>query len=111
MVEDVEFGEPLNFKEIISPWDAMKWSAAMVEILSLQKNETWTLVEPPKGKRVIGCKRMFKIEDDTIDIWYVAKFVGKSYLHMECVDFNGIFSLVVNTYIHLNFIFCWLPWD
>ena len=30
------------------------------EIQSLHKNQTWNLVELPKGKRAIGCKWVYK---------------------------------------------------
>ena len=32
----------------------------MEEMESLKKNDTWHLVQFPKGKRVIGCKWVYK---------------------------------------------------
>ncbi|RVW34037.1 putative mitochondrial protein [Vitis vinifera] len=40
-----------------------KWKDAMVEEMkALQKNDTWELVELPKGKKTIGCKWLFTMK-------------------------------------------------
>jgi hypothetical protein len=65
VAEEVEFGEPSNYKEEVASSDAAKWKAAMKEeIHSLQKNQTWTLVEQSKNKKVVGCKWVFEKKDD-----------------------------------------------
>lgn len=47
----------------------IKWTTAMEkEIKSLQKNEIWTLDKIPNGKKVIGCKWIFKKKDDAGDM-------------------------------------------
>jgi len=36
------------------------WNEAMLEeINSLQKNNTWELLELPKGRKIIGCKWVY----------------------------------------------------
>ena len=43
--------------------DKDKWIGVMVEVMeSLQKNQTWELVKLLLGKRVIGCKWVYKRE-------------------------------------------------
>ncbi|XP_054717513.1 LOW QUALITY PROTEIN: uncharacterized protein LOC129226909 [Uloborus diversus] len=52
--------EPKNWKEledIKNPYEKAKWLEAIEdEIKSINKNNTWELVNPPQGKKIIGCK-------------------------------------------------------
>ena len=80
---------------------------AMVEELeSLKKNNTWELVQLPKGKRMVGCKWVCRkkeaiSENDTEK--YKAWLVTKGYSQKEAVDYNEIFSHVVrHTSICIN---------
>lgn len=66
------------------------------EIKSLHKNKTWTLVEPFKVKKIIGCKSLFKKKDDNADIQYKVKLLAKGYNQVEGIYFNEAFSLMVN---------------
>ena len=50
-------GDPINFQEVVHSQEKGRWMGAMEEEMqSLQKNQTWELVELPKGKRAIRCK-------------------------------------------------------
>jgi hypothetical protein len=58
------------------------WKKAMDdEFLALQRNRTWHLVPPQKGRNIIDCKWVYKIkrkQDDRLDR-YKARLVAKGY--------------------------------
>lgn len=58
------------------------------------KNGTWKMVELLPGKKVVGCKWVFKIKykaDGTLDknkVWLVTK----RYTWDECINYEEIFA-------------------
>jgi hypothetical protein len=51
------------------------------ELLALQNNKTWELVQLPKGKKVVGCKWVFIVKqtpEGKVDK-YKARLVAKGY--------------------------------
>ena len=65
---------------------------------SLQKNQTWDLVEQPKGRQVVGCKWIFKKKYGSSTeevVRYRACLVAKGYSQKEEVDNNEILSPIV----------------
>ena len=85
------------------PWDfneAKKlkvWiEACKDEIFSIEKNNTWDLVELPAGVKPIGLKWVFKIKcnaDGTISK-YKARLVAKGYVQRHGVDYDEVFAPV-----------------
>uniref|UniRef100_A0A2N9I200 CCHC-type domain-containing protein n=1 Tax=Fagus sylvatica TaxID=28930 RepID=A0A2N9I200_FAGSY len=75
-----------------------QWCAAMHEEYSaLQRQHTWTLVPPPFGKNIVGCKWVFKLKrnsDGTISR-YKARLVAKGFHQQHGIDFAETFSPVV----------------
>ncbi|KAL5757095.1 hypothetical protein ACOSQ2_021841 [Xanthoceras sorbifolium] len=92
-------GEPSTYSEAVSCDDSAKWLVAMQEeVESLHKNRTWDLVKPPKDKKIVGCKWVFKRKEGIPgieDAKYKARLVAKGYSQVHGVDFNDVFSPVV----------------
>ena len=66
------------------------------EMVALDQNEAWDLVELSTGKNPIGCKWVFKKKlnaEGKVDK-YKAQLVAKHYSHVEGIDFGQIFSHV-----------------
>ena len=90
-------GEPESFHDVQTLKDKDSWVEAMhEEINSLKKNNTFELVELPKGRRALKNKWVFKLKrgDDNF-IKYKARLVVKGYGQKKGIDFDEIFSLVV----------------
>lgn len=59
------------------------------ELIALENNQTWELTDPPKGKKAIGSKWVYKIKyhpDGTVDR-YKAGLVAKGYNQVAGVDY------------------------
>ena len=55
--------EPKTVRQALSSPDKAKWMAAMErEIESLRANDVWDLVEPPKDRKAVGSKWVFKLK-------------------------------------------------
>ena len=83
-------------------WDAKedpKWSAAMQEeeeLVMIDKNQTWELVERPEHRKVIGVKWVFrtKLNADGSINKHKARLVVKGYAQIFGVDFFDTFAPV-----------------
>ena len=63
---------------------------------ALEKNETGDMVELPKGKKTVGCKWIFTINnkaDETIQR-YKARLVAKEFTQTYGIDYQEIFPPV-----------------
>jgi len=66
------------------------------EIQAIEKNNTWELVELPKGMKKIGVKWVFKTklnERGEVDK-YKARLVVKGYAQRQGIDYSEVFSPV-----------------
>ncbi|WJZ84626.1 hypothetical protein VitviT2T_004223 [Vitis vinifera] len=82
---------PNSVEEVLAD---QKWKAVMnEEMKSLQKNETWELVEYPPGKKPVGCHWIYIVKykaDGNIE-QFKARLVAKGYTQTYGNDYTDIF--------------------
>ena len=85
-------GEPQSYEEAISSNDKCKWIEAMKEeMASLEKNQTWTLVDRPIGHSIVGSRWLFKRKtgiEGVENARFKARLVAKGFTQKEGVDFT-----------------------
>jgi hypothetical protein len=72
--------EPVNVDEALK---SGAWRATMLEELSsIKENETWSLVELPRGHKAIGLKWVFKLKHDEQGrvVKHKARLIAKGYV-------------------------------
>ncbi|KAF5942126.1 hypothetical protein HYC85_019768 [Camellia sinensis] len=74
-----------------------KWKHAMLEkIKALSKNDTWELVELPRGKNLIGCKWVYIVKHkvDSFIKRYKARLIAEGFTQTYRVDYQWTFALM-----------------
>ncbi|KAL2527730.1 cysteine-rich RLK (RECEPTOR-like protein kinase) 8 [Abeliophyllum distichum] len=88
--EALESVEPFSYEEAKK---AMK-----EEINSLDKNDTWKLVERPKNQKVVHCKWIYKLkegEEPNDLLRYKSRLVAKGFTQREGIDYNEVFFSMI----------------
>jgi len=99
---------PSTYKKAEISSESKMWKDVMVEEMSYPyQNNTWELTELPKEKKAIGYKWVYakkhgSLKDDTVR--YKVRLVAKGYTQRKDIDYNEVFSPVVN---HSLIQFCW----
>lgn len=87
--------DPVSYEDAISRENADFWRKAMdEEILSLTKNQAWTLKKLPKDRSAVSCRWVFKSKlntDGAIEC-YKARLVARGFNQTKGVDYFDTFS-------------------
>jgi len=68
------------------------------KMASLEQNQTWTLVDCPKGQLIVGCRWLFKRKEGVEGVqsaMFKARLVARGFTQKEGVDFAEILTSMV----------------
>lgn len=88
---------PVDYEDAKSRPDSHYWIEAVnAELSSLDKNDTWDLVDPPHSfENIVDCKWVFKIKTTGEEKKYKARLVAKGFQQTRDFDYQEIYSPVI----------------
>ena len=97
--QEVDREEPKTYEEGVASKESAQWIKAMEdEMDSLNKNGTWKLIQKPEGRKVVGCKWVYKIKDGIPNVEpkrFKVRLVAKGFTQREGIDYTEVFSPIV----------------
>lgn len=91
---------PSTYKQAMNSVDKDMWMKAMLEEMgAIERNSTWSLVDAPKDRNVIGCRWVFSIKKDAAGepIRYKARLVAQGFTQVWGEDFNEVYAPVARS--------------
>ena len=86
--------EPVEFEKAVTN---EKWLKAMKEeINSIERNQTWELVDPPQYKKPISLKWVYKVKVNPKGevVKYKVRLVEKGFLQKVGIDYGEVYAPV-----------------
>jgi len=96
--EDIEPFEPKSLRQAKNDTRWLEWEKGMIEeIQSLQQNKSWELVKPPRDRRILSGKWIFKLKRGSSGeiTRYKCRWVVRGFTQEEGVDYDQTFASVV----------------
>jgi hypothetical protein len=96
--EETEPFEPKNLHQAKNDTSWPEWERSMLEeVNSLKQNKTWELVDPPRNRRVLSGKWVFKLKRGSHGevIRHKSRWVVRGFTQEEGVDYDETFASVV----------------
>jgi hypothetical protein len=96
--EETEPFEPKTLRQAMSDTGWPEWEKAMTdEVNSLKQNKTWELVDPPKDRRVLSGKWVFKLKRGSHGevVRHKCRWVVRGFTQEEGIDYDETFASVV----------------
>ncbi|CAH2100912.1 unnamed protein product [Euphydryas editha] len=83
-------GEQLTTSDVLNSSEKEQWQCAIKdELKSFSENDTWELVDRPKGKTVVKAKWVFKRKFNSDgEVRYRARLVAKGFTQKKGIDFD-----------------------
>ncbi|CAK1600987.1 unnamed protein product [Parnassius mnemosyne] len=76
--------------------NAKKWKQSIEdELRAHEENKTWSLIEKPKGVRLIDCKWVFRIKDDPSGPVFKSRLCAKGCGQKRGIDYTEVYSPTV----------------
>jgi hypothetical protein len=101
--QETEPFEPKTLHQAKNDASWLEWESAMLEeVNSLHQNKTWELVDPPKDRRILSGKWVFKLKRGLHGevIRYKSRWVVRGFTQEEEIDYDQTFASVVKPMIY-----------
>ena len=112
----IAVSDPITYSEAINSQNSQEWQKAMeTDVLNLENQDTWTLVEPSKDRKILKGKWIYKTKlnsEGKIER-YKARWVVKGFLQLFGLDYTETFANTVkpNAFRALFAIAAILDWE